>query len=72
MKSMSKLYIVLFFLLSDFVVFAQPPTDDEGDDLQDEDAPAMFLNRRIVWLVIAGICLAIYKFRKYNQQISKA
>ncbi len=40
MKSIYKIYILTFILLSDFVMFAQPGDDDGSGGLEGDDAPA--------------------------------
>lgn len=40
MKNIFKLYLLTFFILSDFVVFAQPGSDDGSGGLEGDDPPA--------------------------------
>lgn len=65
--SFFKTYIFCFVLLSDFMMFAQLPTDDENGELQGEDEPAASIDRKIVWLIIAGIIFAYYRLRPKTQ-----
>lgn len=71
MKTMFRIYIVVFVLLSDFMMFAQPPTEDEDGDLQDDDTPATFINQKIIWLVIAALMLAWYKLKQHRQDVTE-
>ena len=60
-----KIYIATFFLLSNFIMFAQDPGDDDGGGgLEDDDPPAAIINSKIIWLGIAAIIFAFYSFRK--------
>ena len=59
-----KLYILGFFIFSDFLMFAQPGDDDTGGGLEDDDAPAAPINGKIIWLMILGIGYAVYTFNK--------
>ena len=61
--SIFKTYIFCFVLLSDFVMFAQFPTEDEEGDLQGDDEPAATINGKMIWLAIAGILFAFYRFK---------
>lgn len=71
MKKLLKFYILTFVLLSDFIAFAQPGSDDGSGTLEGGDPlppPAAPINSIIILLAIAGVCLAIYTFRK-NKRI---
>ncbi len=57
-----KTYIFVFFLMSDFIAFAQP-TESEDDDLQDNDEPAVAINGKLFWLFLCGIIFAYYKYK---------
>jgi hypothetical protein len=63
------LYICLvsFFLLTDFVVFAQPGNDDGSGGLEGNDPPPAPINGKLIWLGIAAIIFAFYSFRKYRK-----
>ncbi|HEX8562572.1 MAG TPA: hypothetical protein VF676_06300 [Flavobacterium sp.] len=62
-NTLLKIYIFSFFLLSDFIAFAQLPVDDEDGELQDDD-PVVPINGKLIWLAVAGILFAIYTYRK--------
>ena len=59
-----KIYILCFMLLSDFMMFAQLPSEDEDGELQDNDEPAVSISRRLIWLAIAGVVFAYYYYFK--------
>jgi hypothetical protein len=63
MKTLFKIYILAFFLLSNIVVFAQP-TENEDGNLQDEDEPATYIGKQLIWLAIAGLLFVWYKLRQ--------
>lgn len=64
MKSnLLKIYIFSFLFLSDFVMFAQPGTDDGGGGLEDDDPPVAPINGKLFWLALFGIALAFNYFR---------
>lgn len=69
-KNVFHIYIVVFCLLSDFILFAQP-TDDEDGDLQDDDEPAVSINGKLFWLCLCGLLFAFYKYRQQRQLIEK-
>lgn len=62
-NTLLKIYIFSFFLLSDFIIYAQLPVDDEDGDLQGED-PVVPINGKLFWLAVAGIVFAVYTIRK--------
>lgn len=63
-QNLHKLYLLSFFLLIDFVAFAQPGTDDENGDLEGDDPAAAPINGKLIWLAIAGIVFVYYAFKK--------
>jgi len=64
--SILNIFIFIFLLLSDFIAFAQP-TDDEFDELQGGDEPAVTINGKLFWLFLCGVLFAFYK---YNQSLN--
>ena len=64
-----KIYLTSFFILSNFIIFAQPGDDDGGGGLEGNDPPPAPINGKILWLVIAAIIFAFYSFRK-NKKIA--
>lgn len=60
-----KIYIASFFLLSNFIMFAQGPGDDDGGGgLEGGDPPAATISGKIIWLGITAIIFAFYCLRK--------
>jgi hypothetical protein len=72
MKDLSKIYLLAFLLFADFVAFAQGgPGNDNGDgDLEGGDPPAAPINTKLILLVVLGLILAFYSFKKYRKQIN--
>lgn len=68
MKSLYKIYILAFVLLSDIMLFAQPGDDDGGGGLEGEDTPAAPINGKLIWLAITGIVFAFYYFGTKRQK----
>jgi hypothetical protein len=64
MKNIFKIYLLSFFLLSDFIAFAQ---DDEPENPDPEPLP---INSKLVWLALFGILFILYK-RKELTKLSK-
>lgn len=65
MKSnLYKLYFLSFFLLVDFVAFADPGEDNDTGDLEGDDAPAAPISGKLIWLAIAGILFAYYSYKR--------
>ena len=62
-----KFYLVCFFLLSDFLVFAQLPVDDEDGGLQDDD-PIVPINGKLFWLGVAGVLFVLYTLKNRRLQ----
>lgn len=63
-QNLFKLYILSFFLLIDFIAFAQPGTDDENGGLEGEDPPAAPVNGKLLWLAVAGILFVYFAYRR--------
>jgi hypothetical protein len=72
MKDLSKIYLLAFLLFADFVAFAQDgPGNDNGDgDMEDNDPPGAPINTKLFLLVVMGLLLAFYSFKKYRKQIN--
>lgn len=69
MKSLYKIYILAFVLLSDVMLFAQPGDDDgTGGGLEGDDTPAAPINGKLIWLALVGISFAFYYFNKKRQK----
>lgn len=65
-NSLMKLYLLAFFLVSDFVLFAQPGQDtgDGEPPLEGDDDPPAPINTKMIYLAILGIAFAYYFFSK--------
>ena len=63
--TMQKYFLCLVCLMTEFAAFCQDfPTDDEDGDLQSDDAPPVSINRKLIWLLIAGVLFAYFKIKK--------
>lgn len=69
MKNFIKIYAFAFLFLSDFVALAQPGDDDDNNDLEGNDPVPV--NSKIVLLLVFGIVLAYYSFKKYSKPVSE-
>jgi hypothetical protein len=63
-NNLFKLYILSLFLLSDFLVFAQPGDDDGGGGLEGGDPVPAAIDAKLVWLGIAAVIYAFYSFNR--------
>ena len=69
-KNLFKIYIATFFILSDFVMFAQPGDDDgDGGGLEGDDPPPTPINGKLIWLGIIAILFAYYSYKK-NRKVA--
>lgn len=71
-QNLFKLYLLSFFILSDFMLFAQPGDDDDDGGLEDDDPPATPINGKLVWLLILGILYAVYFYNSHYKKSRKA
>ena len=69
MKKIVKFYILSFVLLYDFIAFAQPGDDDGGGGLEGGDPQPAPINSKLILLLIAGVCFAIYTLRKNKKTV---
>lgn len=60
-------FLVIFFLLVDFVAFAQPGDDDGSDGLEGNDPPPAPINGQLIWLGVLAIIFAFYSIRRYRK-----
>ena len=58
-----KLYILSFFLLTDFMLFAQGQ-DQGGGGLEGNDPPTAPINDKLIWLGILAILFAFYSYKR--------
>jgi hypothetical protein len=68
MKNIFKYYILIFVLISDFAMYAQPGDNDGGGGLDDNDPPPAPINTKLVILFIIGILFVLYTYRN-NKRI---
>jgi hypothetical protein len=64
-----KLYILGFFILTDFIAFAQPGDNTGDGDLEDGDPDPVPINGKLIYLGISGLFFAFYTYRK-NKRIA--
>jgi hypothetical protein len=64
-----KLYILGFYILTDFIAFAQPGDNTGDGDLEGEDPDTVPVNGKLIYLGIAGLFFALYTYRK-NKRIA--
>ena len=62
-----RLYILCFFLLNDFIIFAQGDGNEDGD-LENPD-PALPIDGKLLWLGIIGIIFAFYIYRSKTKEV---
>ncbi len=75
MKHFVRFYLVVFLLVSDFTLFAQPGNgleDGGGDDnIEGESGdttPAGPINSKIILLVITAVLFAFYSYNKKTKR----
>jgi len=61
------LFILCFFLLNDFIMFAQGDGNEDGD-LENPD-PALPIDGKLVWLGIVGIIFAFYIYKSKTKEV---
>lgn len=64
MKNIYKAYLLSFFLLCDFIAFAQPSSDDGTGGLEGDDTPAASINTKLIYLALIGVVFVFYSFKK--------
>lgn len=72
MKKIFKLYLLGFFLLSDFIVFAQEPGAVTGGgepslEGTPEPQPAS-VDSKLIYLLIIGLLFAVYTMQKRSKK----
>ena len=63
------LYLLAFFLINDFVAFAQPGDDDGGGGLEGNDVPAAPISNKLVWLGIIALMYAFYCIKRNRRAV---
>lgn len=62
-----KIFLLGFFLLTDFIMFAQPGDEGTGDPVEGDDT-ATPIDSKLIWLGIAAILFAVYTFSRNRKQ----
>jgi hypothetical protein len=65
-----KIFLLGFFLLTDFIMFAQatePGDTGDGDPVEGGDT-ATPIDSKLIWLGIAAILFAVYTFSRNRKQ----
>ena len=57
-------FLVIFFLLVDYIAFSQP---GGGGEVEDNDPPPAPINGQLIWLGILAIVFAFYSIRQYRK-----
>jgi hypothetical protein len=65
-----KYYIVAVYLLSTFVTFAQPGTDDTGSGLENSDAPMAPIDQYVWVLAAIGLVYVFLRVRAFALQVN--
>lgn len=68
-NNLFKLYILGFFILTDFMAFAQPGDDTVDGGLETDDDPPVPVNGKLIYLGIAGLLFAVYTYRR-NKKVA--
>jgi hypothetical protein len=71
MKNLIKFGLFSFFLLSDFVMFAQPGDEDDngGGGLEGNDPAPAPINSKLIILLVLGLVFAFYKLKKSPKKV---
>lgn len=66
MKKTYKFALLAFVLLTNFVSFAQPSSDDDtgNGNLDGDDLP---INSKLIFLAVAGVLFGIYSLKKFRK-----
>ena len=68
-NSLLKFYMLTFFLVSDFVMFADDnPTEETGGP--EGDDPRGPINTKLIWLAIVGIAFIYHTYSRRKQKAS--
>lgn len=70
MKKLFKLFLLVFLLLSDFIIFAQVGEEsDGGDPLEDTGDPQpAAIDAKLIYLLLVGLLFAIYTIQKRRKR----
>lgn len=64
-----RLYILSFFILTNFMAFAQPNDDSADGTLEGGDPAPVPVNTKLIYLAIAGLLFALYTYRR-NKKVA--
>lgn len=63
-KNLQNSFLLFTFFFLDIVAFAQEPGIGDGlGDMENEDAPSVPINAKLIWLTIVGVVFAYYTFK---------
>lgn len=68
-NNLFRIYISAFFLLSNFIMFAQPGDTDGGGGLEGNDPPPTPINAKLIWLGIIAIFFAFYSLKIKRKEV---
>lgn len=68
-NNLFKLYLLSSFLLTDFIMFAQPGADQPGGGLEGGDPSPAPIDGKIVWLAMVAILFALYTFKNKRKEV---
>jgi hypothetical protein len=72
MKQFIRLYLIAFFVVSDFKIYAQPTNEDPDDGNIEGDGdvtPAAPINSKLFLLVIFAIYFAFYSYTRKVKKV---
>jgi hypothetical protein len=60
-------FLIIFFLLFDFIAFAQPGDGSGDGGMEDNDPPPAPINGQLIWLGILAVIFAYYNIKRYRK-----
>ncbi len=63
-------FLIIFFLLVDFIAFAQPGDGSGDGGIEDNDPPPAPINGQLIWLGILAFVFAYYNIQRYRKLAS--
>ena len=67
-NNLFRLYLLSFFLLTDFIIFAQPGQDQPGGGLEGDDPPVASINGKLILLAAVAVLFAFYTYKNRSKQ----
>lgn len=64
MKNTLKYYFLALFLISDFMLYAQPGDEDDGGGFEGGDPEPAPINSKLIILAIMGLIFVFYTYNK--------